>query len=284
MPLSKGLVWITGASSGIGWATSLHLARNGFEVAASARNVEALKALNKRDNNIHPYPLDVADPIEREKVYSQIREDLGPVDILINNAGYGIRGTVEDVPAHMLRDIFDVNVFAAIELTRLVLPEMRERREGRIIMVSSVLGRFTTPLGGVYSATKHALEAFSDALRMEMIPWDVKVVLVEPGPIRTNFGKVAKKQSDAILHNEKSPYASQYQQLLSKPAYKPHELWGKASVAEVIRKAVELKNPKARYPVHSLAILLPILQAHLPTAISDRIFGSHYGFKPESNT
>jgi short-subunit dehydrogenase len=284
MSLPKGLVWVTGASSGIGWATALHLAHSGYEVAASARNVDALKALQRKDSNIHPYPLDVADPIEREKVYTRVREDLGPVDTLVNNAGYGIRGAVEDVPAHAMRDIFDVNVFAPVELARLVLPEMRQRREGRIVMVSSVVGRITPPLGGTYSATKHAMTALSDALRMELLPWSIKVVLVEPGPIRTNFSQVAKSESASLLANEKSPYRKQYSRFLKNPPFKPHEYWGPASVADVILKAIDSPNPKTRYPVHPAAFVLPFLRAHLPAAIADRLEAERYGFKIEDGS
>ncbi len=281
MSLPKGLVWITGASSGIGWATALHFARRGYEVAASARNVDALRSLRQKDGNIHIYPLDVADPIEREEVYAQLREERGPVDVLVNNAGYGLRGAVEDVPAHMMRDIFDVNVYAPVELTKLVLPEMRQRREGRIIMVSSVVGRVTFPLSGTYSATKHAIKALSDALRLELAPWSIKVTLIEPGPIRTNFGDIAKGQSEPLLDNEKSPYFKQYRRFLENPPFKPHEYWGPASVADVILRAVESPNPKARYPVHPAAMVLPFLRAHLPDALVDRMAAQKYGFSPE---
>lgn len=281
MSLDKGLVWITGASSGIGWATSIHLARNGYEVIASARNLKALRSLCKKHLNIHIFPLDVADPLEREAVYDEIRQDYGPIDVLINNAGYGLRGAVEDVPAHMTRDIFDVNVHAPIELTKLVLPEMRQRREGRILMVSSVVGRVTFPLSGTYSATKHAIKAYSDALRLELAPWSIKVVQIEPGPIRTNFGTNAKSQSDTLLKDSKSPYFKHYNHYLDHPPFKPHEYWGPASVADVILKAIESPNPKSRYPVHPAASILPFLRSHLPAALVDRMAAEKYGFTAE---
>ncbi|MBS1262011.1 MAG: 3-oxoacyl-[acyl-carrier-protein] reductase FabG [Calditrichaeota bacterium] len=278
MKPANGLVWVTGASSGIGRATALHLARRGYDVAASARNEAALTALRERHERIYPYPLDVADPVAREHVYEKLRADLGPVDVLVNNAGYGIRGAVEEMPAHELRDIFDVNVFAPLALARLVLPEMRARREGRIIMVSSVSGRVSAPLNGAYSASKFALEAFSDSMRVEVAQWNIRVVLVEPGPIRTKFGDTAKDRSLRVLRDEKSAYANQHRRLLEKPLWRPEEFWGAASVAETIRRAIEAERPRARYPVHPYAWLLPLAEVLLPTAIRDRLMGERFGF------
>ncbi len=284
MTLPKGLVWITGASSGIGWATALHLARHGYQVAASARNANALKALQAKDDHITAYPLDVADPLARERIYHHIRQDLGPVDVLINNAGYALRGAIEDVPPHMMRDIYDINVFAPIELAKLVLPEMRQRQEGRIINVSSVVGKVTPPLNGAYASTKYALESLSDALRMEVAPWSIKVILVEPGPIRTNFGATALRESDPLLQQSDSPYAKFYRQFIADPPFKKHHYWGPASVAEVMRRAIEAANPKARYPVHPVTLLMPFLRAHLPDWIGDRIFSEKYGIRTETGS
>ena len=183
----RGLVWITGASSGIGRSAAKLLAKRGWTVAASARNGKALKQLAKRSPGVHAFPLDVADPAARRDVFQRIRDELGPIDVLVNNAGFGIRGAIEDIEASALRNLFDVNVFAPLSLSRLVLPEMRRRREGRIIMVSSVVGRVSVPFSGAYSASKFAREAFSDALRVELRPWNVRVVLIEPGPIATEM-------------------------------------------------------------------------------------------------
>lgn len=281
MTLPKGVIWITGASSGIGWATALHLARHDYEIAASARDGDALDRLAAKHDWIHAYPLDVTDPIARERAYSAIREDLGPVDVLINNAGFGLRGTVEDTRAHELRDMFDVNVFAPIALSKLVLPEMRARREGRIVMVSSVAGRVSFPLGGAYAASKHALEAFTDAMRVELRPWDIRCSLVEPGPIRTNFGKVAKDRSMQRLLDEGSPYAEAYEKYLISQPFKDEDYWGSASVAEVIREAVMAEKPRARYPVHPTARIFPLLDKHLPTELRDRILAMKMGFLGE---
>jgi len=279
----RGNVWITGASSGIGWATAIHMARSGWRVAASARNSSALKALVEKDSSISAYPLDVTDAEARVSVYKRIRKEIGPVDILINNAGYGIRGTIEDVPVHEVRNMFDVNFFSVLELTKLVLPDMRSYKSGRIINVSSVLGRESFPVNGHYSSTKFAMESISDALRVEVMPWNIKVVLVEPGPIKTNFPDAAKSSSLDRLNNEKSPYFAVYQNFLSDGYFQGTKRWGAASVAEVIRHACETETPKARYPVHPQAVILPILGKILPTALRDKLVGSRLGLTDPIN-
>jgi len=279
----KGLVWISGASSGIGWASALHLARSGWTVAASARNEKALKALAQKEDSIHIFPLDVTDSKARVEVYNKIKTELGPVQVLINNAGYGIRGSVEDVPLHEVRNMFDVNYFAVLALTKLVLPDMRANDSGRIVMVSSVVGRESFPINGHYSSTKFALEGISDALRVELMPWNIKVVLIEPGPIRTRFPEVAANSSGKRLRNENSPYFDFYQKFLSDGYFTNSKRWGAASVAEAIRLACESDNPKARYPVHHQAFFLPLLGKILPTWFRDWLVGSRLGMLSSKN-
>ncbi len=277
MALPKGVVWITGASVGIGKATARVMAKRGWAVAASARNAGQLNRLARRHDNIHPYPLDVADPVARREVYARIREELGPIDVLVNNAGIGCRGAVEEIELHEFRDLYDVNVFAPLALMKLVLPDMRKRRDGRIINVSSVVGRAANPFSGAYSSSKFALEGLSDALRREVRPWGIKVILIEPGPIATEFGKRARSHSEPQLQREDSPYFPYYQNELNKP-YVPYRMfWGPMTVAEAIRDAAENTKPCPRYPVHWIAWLVPLLQAHLPTSLMDRIMGMRHG-------
>ena len=277
MPLPRGLVWITGASSGIGWATALLMARRGWDVAASARNVHALDALMERHDAIRAYPLDVTDPVARVDIYEKIRNDLGPVDVLVNNAGYGLRGAVEEMEMHEIRSMFDLNLFAPIALSKLVLPEMRTRRSGRIINISSVVGRVAFPISGIYSSSKFALEGMSDALRMELMPWGVKVILVEPGPIRTRFAPTAKSMSESRLVDEESDYAPYYKRLLGGAIPSKNASWGASSVADVIRLAAETDRPKDRYPVHTWAQWAPVIQNLLPRAWLDKAFGFRFG-------
>ena len=273
----QGVVWVTGASSGIGWASALLLARRGWCVAVSSRDVQKLERLARRREDLHAYPLDVTDAVAREEVYDRIVRDLGPVDVLINNAGYGLRGVVEETPMHQVRDMFDVNVFAPLALTQLVLPSMRSRRHGRIINISSVVGRVAFPFGGIYAASKHALEAWSDSLRMEVKPWDIQVSLVEPGPIKTKFSSTAKELSQDRLMNEASPYANYYRRFLSGGPVSGNTAWMPSTVAWKVLKAVEDPYPKARYAVHWVAHLMPLLASLIPTPLFDRLMGGAFG-------
>ncbi|MBD3167828.1 SDR family NAD(P)-dependent oxidoreductase [bacterium] len=283
MSLPRGVVWITGASNGIGREAAKVLAQRGWTVAASARNKEALQALAKEFETIRPYPLDITHPKQRNEVYRQLRKDLGPVDALVNNAGYGTRGTVEEIDLNEMRMMYDANVLAPIALARLVLPEMRERRLGRIVMVSSVVGRVAFPLNGLYSSSKYALEGLTDALRIELQPWDIKVSLVEPGPIATGFAGTAKSNSTTRLYDEQSPYARHYNTYLSGSFFPTRQVWGPQPCAEAIRDAVENSKPKYRYPVHPVAHLLPFLQKILPTRWMDRIMGQRLGFNEKAS-
>lgn len=277
MPVPRGLVWVTGASSGIGWATAILMARRGWDVAASARNVRALDALMERHEAIRAYPLDVTDSVARVDIYEKIRNDLGPIDVLVNNAGYGIRGAIEETEMHEIRSLYDVNVYAPLALSKLVLPEMRTRRTGRIINVSSVVGRVAIPINGIYSSSKFALEAMSDALRMELMPWGVKVILVEPGPISTNFKAVAEGSSKLRLLDRESDYAPYYSKFVDGAYGTKSTALGAASVADVIRIAAETDRPKARYPVHPFAQWAPVLAKILPTTWMDKLLGFRLG-------
>jgi len=274
----RGVVWITGASSGIGWASALVLARQGWTVAASARNVRMLKNLASRHESIHAYPLDVTDAESRAVTYKKICDDLGWVEVLVNNAGYGLRGAVEEMQMHQVRDLYDVNVFAPLALTRLVLPEMRKRRIGRIVNISSVVGRVAFPLNGIYSSSKFALEGWSDALRIEVRPWNIKVALVEPGPIKTKFGRTAKDKSLQRLMDSGSPYERHYKEFLESGFMSIGAPWSASTAAHAVKRAVEDSRPFARYPVHYLAWIAPLLSKILPTSVMDRIMGLPLGF------
>ncbi len=278
MSFSKGLVWVTGASKGIGRATAIHLSKLGWNVAASARDDKTLEQMAERFERVYSFPLDVGDPVARKDVYQRIREEHGPIDVLVNNAAFGFRGAVEDMEMAEMKNLFDINVFAPLALTKLVLPEMRSRQQGRIIMVSSVVGRVSMPLSGAYSASKFALEGFTDALRMELMPWGIKVVLVEPGPISTNFGKTAGDHSTFRMKNRDSAYLEQYKSISVRGMFAHRTYWGPSTVAVAIREAIEHPRPKARYPVHWSAHLLPFLRNIIPTHCMDKFLGFRMGF------
>src|SRR6478735_3450778 len=190
-------VLITGCSTGIGRATALRLARGGWTVYASARRVETLTELEAAGCRV--LALDVTDEASMQAAVAGL-----DVDVLINNAGYSQSGALETLPLESVRRQFETNVFGALRLTQLVLPGMRARRRGKIVMISSMGGRLVFPGGGAYHATKYAVEALSDALRMEVAPFGIDVICVEPGLIRTEFGATAA----GAVPEVDGPYAS----------------------------------------------------------------------------
>jgi short-subunit dehydrogenase len=189
MPSTTKVALVTGASSGIGADTALRLKEAGYTVYGAARRTERMSALE--DAGVHVRRLDVTDEDSIRAVVDSIVRQSGRIDVLVNNAGYGSYGSLEDVPMDEARAQIEVNVFGLARLTQLVLPHMRAQRGGTVINISSMGGRFVTPLGGWYHASKYAVEALSDALRMETRQFGINVVVVEPGSIRTEWGEIA---------------------------------------------------------------------------------------------
>jgi len=257
---------ITGCSSGIGAATARYLAEDGWTVYATSRDAEDLTAL--AEVGCRTDELDVTNGEDIDRVVDRIIEEEGAVDVLVNNAGFGQYGPVEDVPADRMHAQFDVNVYGPHRLTRAVLPHMRDADSGTIVNVSSVAGRVVTPGGGVYSASKYALEAMSDALRAEVEGFGVDVVLVEPGPVETEFnGRVR----DELEHTE---YRSEYDWVYdmvedgSLVAGGAPIAVSPADVAEVIHDAISVSDPKARYPVGRVGKYL-LYSRFLPDGLRD---------------
>ena len=184
----RRVMLVTGASAGIGREVAILLAREGHAVYAGARRLDRMQELVA--HGISPIEMDVTEEDDNERAVSRILENEGRIDVLINNAGFGLYGPVEDIPLDDARYQFEVNLFGLAHLTRLVLPHMRAQRSGRIINVSSMLGRVFVPLGAWYHATKHALEGWSDCLRWETAPFNIQVVVIQPGAIRTEFADV----------------------------------------------------------------------------------------------
>ena len=181
---------VTGASSGIGEETARLLHEAGFTTYAVARRVDRMAALEKA--GVHTFAMDVTDDASMVAGINRIVVDKGRIDVLVNNAGYGSYGAVEDVPIDEARRQFEVNVFGLARLTQLVTPTMREQGAGRIINVSSIGGKFYEPLGAWYHATKFAVEGFSDSLRLELAPFGIQVVIIEPGPIITEWNTISR--------------------------------------------------------------------------------------------
>jgi len=188
------VVLITGASAGIGRAAAILMAQKGHAVYAGARRMDRLAEL--APHGVIPVQMDVSEGADNERAVNQVIEAEGRIDVLINNAGFGLYGPIEDIPIDEARYQFEVNLFGLARLTQLVLPHMRAQGSGRIVNVSSVGGRIFLPLGAWYHATKHALEGWSDCLRYETAPFGIQVVIIQPGAIKTEFGDVTNAGLD----------------------------------------------------------------------------------------
>ncbi len=184
---------VTGASSGIGWETAKRLAREGYPVIAAARRQDRLEALAREVEGIVPKTVDLSSPDSVEAFCRYLIRLPEPVGILVNNAGYSIRGVLEGQSVDAIRRLFEVNLFAWIRITQSCLPGMRRQRRGTIVNVSSLVGKVANPMNGAYAASKHAVEAFSDALRLEVRPFGIRVVTIRPGPVATEFHAVAQE-------------------------------------------------------------------------------------------
>lgn len=265
--MEQQVVLVTGASSGIGRETAILLAKTGHVVYGAARRLEKLQELSKY--GVIPLVLDVTKEYSCQNALQQILNQQGTLDILINNAGYGSYGAVEDVPLTEAQRQLDVNVFGAIRLTQMVLPLFRRQHRGRVIMISSIAGRLTGPFGGWYHASKYALEALSDALRMETAGQGIWVSILEPGLVRTPWGHIAADHLAASAR--RGPYA----RLAEQAARGIHRLYDKkwltspAEVARTIFLAVNAAQPQARYLCGKDAYLLLALHTLLPTGLYD---------------
>lgn len=260
------VVLVTGATSGIGLHTAAILANQGFLVYGAGRRQSGLDALAER--GIRSIALDLTEEQSIKQVVNQINKEAGGVDILINNAGYGSYGAIEDVPLDEARRQFQVNVFGLAELTRLILPHMRSRHRGRILNVSSMAGRMTTYMGAWYHATKYALEAFSDALRMETRRFGIDVVLVEPGCIRTAWGTIA---ADNLIRSSASgPYQSEAIRVAKglNTLYTSSLPTSPQKMARIVVRAATVSRPRTRYLDGFGAKALVALHTLLP----DRLF------------
>ncbi len=241
--MSNKVVLITGASSGMGFEAARQLAETGHKVYAGARRVERMDAL--RPLGVVPVALDVTEADSNAAVVARILDAEGRIDVLINNAGFGLYGPVEEVPLDQARYQFEVNLFGLADLTQRVLPQMRAQGSGRIVNVSSMGGRIFTPMGAWYHATKHALEGWSDCLRLELAPFGITVSLIEPGGVKTEWGPIAFEGLRAYA--ETSPYKAQVAGYLRRVdgAGLPGTDAG-VLAREFVRAATE-PNPKRRY-------------------------------------
>jgi NAD(P)-dependent dehydrogenase (short-subunit alcohol dehydrogenase family) len=266
---------VTGGSSGIGECTVRELVDAGYVVYTCARRVERMQPL--AELGAHVFAMDVTDDASMVAGVGRIIDEQGRIDVLVNNAGYGSYGAVEDVPIEEARRQFDVNVFGLARLTQLVTPYMRKQGSGRIINISSIGGKFYEPFGAWYHATKFAVEGFSDSLRMELKPFGVDVVLIEPGPIITEWNEIAR---DSLLEHsgdtDYARYARRAHRVLTE-FDKPGRASKPEAVARKIRRAATTRRPAARYPVGRGARMITSSRDHLPDRVFDQVISRMYG-------
>ena len=273
--MSKPVALVTGGSSGIGESTARALLATGFTVYAVARRTDRMAAL--ASEGVHTFAMDVTDDASMVAGIDRIVAEQGRIDVLVNNAGYGSYGAVEDVPIEEARRQFEVNVFGLARLVQLVTPHMRAQRAGRIINISSIGGKFYEPFGAWYHATKFAVEGFSDSLRMELRPFGIKVVLIEPGPIRTEWNEIAR---DSLLERSgDGPYAEWARKAhgVMERFDEPERASTPEEVADKIVKAALAKHPAARYPVGRGARVITTSRDLLPDRIFDEVVSRTYG-------
>jgi len=270
-------VLITGCSSGIGWATAERLADVGCRVYATARDVEMIAPLERRGCLL--LPLDVTDEDSMRSAVEEVERQEEAVGSLVNNAGYSQSGAVEAVPIDKVRSQFERNVFGLVRMCQLVLPGMRRQGYGRIVNVSSMGGKLTFPGAGYYHATKHAVEALSDALRFKVEGFGVRVSVIEPGLIRTGFAHAAV---GSMGGSEDGPYAG-FDEAVARATMETYERGpisrlsgGPEAVAEAIERAISAQSPRSRYAVTPSARLFLGLRRLLPDRAWDAVLRTSY--------
>lgn len=265
----KKTALVTGASSGMGKSIAKRLIRDGYQVYVAARSVDKMTDLAKI--GAQPLRMDVSKDAEIVAGVDTILAQTGGVDVLVNNAGFGLYGPVEEISIDEARYQFEVNLFGAARLTQLLLPSMRAKRSGHIVNVTSMGGKIYSVLGAWYHATKHALEGWSDCLRLEVAEFGIKVVVIEPGVIETGFGDAA---SDTIVKRSAS---GPYGRLVQMVAKSIKNTYGQGTgtspdvIADVVSKAVASSNPRTRYAAGKFAKMLINMRAWLGDKMFDRI-------------
>ena len=272
------VVLITGCSSGIGHATAERLAGKGWMVYATARRAEDMADLEQRGCRL--LSLDVTDEDSMRRAVEEVERAEGAVGVLVNNAGYSQSGAVEAVPMEKVRRQFETNVFGLARMCQLALPGMRRQGFGRIVNVSSMGGRLTFPGAGYYHAAKHAVESISDALRFEVAGFGVRVILVEPGIIRTGYAEAAV--ASMAENTYPGPYAG-FTEAVARATRQTYErgllarLGGEPEkVAETIERAISARKPRTRYPVTPSARAMMTLRRLAPDRVWDAILRSSF--------
>ena len=267
--MNKKVIVITGASSGMGKDFALALLKEGHTVYGLARRVEKMDEIVKAGGSA--IAMDITNESQIDSAVSQILHEQGKIDVLINNAGYAVYGTVEEVPIEVARRQFEANLFGLASITQKVIPGMRENKSGTIINISSMGGKIYTPMGAWYHATKHALEGWSDCLRVELIPFNVNVVIIEPGGIQTEFSDVFQEQLQGDTEN--GPYVDALQKIIAsiKEMSENDKLSHPKVITNLILNAVNSRKPKTRYVAGAYAKPLMFMRKYLGDRTFDKI-------------
>jgi NAD(P)-dependent dehydrogenase (short-subunit alcohol dehydrogenase family) len=288
MTQTKQTVLITGGTDGLGKAATLLLAERGYLVLAAGRSPDKRAELDRLAQEqrlpIRTLEMNVCDDASVRIAVQAVLEKDGGIDVLINNAGVGYMAVVEELRMQDFRQQFETNLFGVLRVTQAVLPHMRQRRRGRILMMSSAAGLVSPPTYGAYSSSKHALEGMTNALRLELYPFGIEVVLIEPGYILTNFQQTAKQLAQPYAEAAKAgPYAKIYAGAWEGAnKSRGNSKTTPEDCARVILEAIESPHPKARYPITPLAKWVAIGRRLLPDTILDSILRKKYGVtRPE---
>lgn len=265
--MMKKVILITGASSGMGKVFAQQLQKEGHIVYGAARRVDLLTDLNKE--GIKTIPLDVTNDESMQQCVQQIIKAEGRIDVLVNNAGYGSYGTIEDVSMEEAKRQFEVNVFGLARMTQLVLPHMRKQKSGKIINISSIGGKIATPFGAWYHASKFAVEGMSDSLRTEVKPFGIDVVVIEPGGVKSEWADVAYQNlTKTTEHTEYREMADKFKQVFTKTIAKNAE---PEVIARLVSKAINSSNPKTRYSGGYMAKTVLFFRKWLSDKMMDRV-------------
>ncbi|MBM7624112.1 oxidoreductase [Sporohalobacter salinus] len=270
--MCKKVVLVTGASSGIGKATAKKLIEEGYTVYGAARRLEKMENLKKMGEG--SIKMDITKEEDIKNCVDKIIKEQGKIDVLFNNAGFGLYGAVEDVSLEDARYQFEVNLFGLARITQLVLPHMRKQKSGTIINTSSIGGRIYTPFGAWYHATKHALEGWSDVLRLEVEQFGIDVVIIEPGIIETEF---ADAVSSSMMKNSGDGLYKDMAKVVAKSmedSYKEGNGSCPTVIAKTVSKAIKARKPKTRYVAGKMAKPLMFMRKWLPDKIFDKVIMS----------
>ena len=265
----KKVILITGASSGMGKETAKTLIQNGHTVYTVARRIDQMQDLKQLGG--HPLQMDVSNEKDIQQVVDTIISKEGKIDVLWNNAGYGLYGSVEDVPIEEARKQFEVNLFGLASITQKVVPFMRKAQSGTIINTSSMGGKMYTPMGAWYHASKHALEGFSDCLRLELKQFNIDVVILEPGIIETSFGDVML--SNITKYSGNTVYSNITNKLVAatKKMYEAGGASKSSIIAETVAKIIAASSPNTRYRVGKWAKPMVWMRIYLGDKLFDKI-------------